>query len=246
MLRACVSPVVPQVVALPRGRAALELAPLGSAFVGRDRELADLVTAVSAGARRVWIAAESGIGKTELLIQLVTRCRQRGMRDHGLAPHEPATPAVLRAIADELGGASGPRDRRRLLVIDDFARLRSLEPWFVERFLPALPEMLTVVVADRSAPAWPAGGGGGAMELAPLAEADALRYLALRGVAGDRRAEIVAASDGIPAILSAAADAAGAAVEPPGMLGDAAARFYVRQDSDEHRLAIAVLAAART
>src|SRR4051794_11841732 len=132
MLRACVLPVVPQVVSLSRGRAGLQLAPIGGTFVGRDRELAELVTAVVAGARRVWTPAGSGIGKPELLVQLVGRCRERGMRDHWLAPHEPATPAVLRAIADELGRAAGPRDRRRLLVIDDFARLRSLEPWFVE------------------------------------------------------------------------------------------------------------------
>jgi DNA-binding CsgD family transcriptional regulator len=249
MLRACVSPVVPQVVSLPRARAGLQLAPEGSAFVGRDRELGELVAAVAAGAQRVWIAAESGVGKTELLVQLVGRCRERGMRDHWLAPHEPATPAVLRAIADELGRAPGPRDRRRLLVIDDFSRLRSLEPWFVERFLPALPETVTVVVADRAGPVWPAGGDGVALALAPLGDGDALRYLALRGVAEDHRAEIVAAADGIPAILAAAADAADAMTAPATALrplGDAAARFYVRHDTDDHRLAIAVLVAART
>src|SRR5436309_3465126 len=94
----------------PRSRATLQLAPAEGAFVGRDRELAALVDAVDAGARRIWIAAGSGLGKTELLTQLVGRCRERGWRYHWLAPHEAATPAALRAIADELGRAPGPRD----------------------------------------------------------------------------------------------------------------------------------------
>lgn len=226
--------------------AGLQLAPARGAFVGRDRELAELVAAVTSGVRRIWIAAASGIGKTELVAQLVERCREHGLRYHWLAPHEPATPAALRAIADELAHAPGPRDRRRVLAIDDFSRLRALEPWFVERFLPGLPATVSVVVADRAAaPVWPAGDGL-ALALAPLAEADARRYLALRGVAADRHAEILAAADGIPAILAAAADAAGDPAPPARAFIASAARFYIHHDSDEHRLAIAVLVAART
>src|SRR2546422_521846 len=104
-------------------------------------------------------------------------------------------PLMVNAACVRLAGgapgrlvAAGARRRRRLLVIDDFARLRSLEPWFVDRFLPALPETVTVVVADRAAPVWPAGGDGVALALAPLAEADARRYLALRGVADEHHA----------------------------------------------------------
>ncbi|HMG24568.1 MAG TPA: LuxR C-terminal-related transcriptional regulator [Kofleriaceae bacterium] len=223
---------------------------MDGAFVGRDRELAELTAAVTAGTRRIWIGAAAGLGKTALLAQLAARCRERDLAYHWLAPHEPATPAALRAVADELLRAGGPGDRRRLLIIDDLAMLRAVESWFVERFLPALPAAVTVVIADRAiAPAWRAadgGGGGGALALAPLGDADARHYLALRGVADDRCAEIIAAADGIPAILAAAADAAG----PPPPAGRAfiteAARFYIRHDSDDHRLAIAVLAAART
>jgi len=245
MTSACASPVA-QDVRSPRGRATLQLAPAEGAFVGRDRELGELVAAVTSGVRRIWIAAASGVGKTELLTQLAGRCRERGWRYHWLAPHEPATPATLRAIADELRRAPGPRDRRRVLVIDDFARLRVLEPWFVERFLSVLPAEVSVVIADRAAaPAWSTGVEGVALSLAPLAEADARRYLALRGVADDCQAEIVAAADGIPAILAAAADAA---APPPAARAfiDPAARFYLQHDTDEHRLAVAVLAAART
>src|SRR5690349_4967663 len=116
MTSACVLPVA-QDVRSPRGRTTLQLAPAGGAFVGRDRELADLLAAVTSGVRRIWIAAGSGVGKTELLTQLAGRCREHGWCYHWLAPHEPATPATLRAVADELRRAPGPRERRRVLVI---------------------------------------------------------------------------------------------------------------------------------
>jgi len=95
MTSACATPVA-QEGRSPRGRASLTLAPPEGAFVGRDRELGELVAAVTSGARRVWIAAASGVGKTELLGQLVGRCRERGWGYHWLAPHEPTTPATRR------------------------------------------------------------------------------------------------------------------------------------------------------
>ncbi|HEX3757707.1 MAG TPA: helix-turn-helix transcriptional regulator [Kofleriaceae bacterium] len=237
------------VAGVASGRPAAQLASVDRAFVGRDRELAELIAAVTSGARRIWIGAGSGLGKTELLIQLAGRCRERGLPYHWLAPHEPATPRVLRAIAEALGRAGGARDGRRLIVIDDFARLRPIEPWFVERFLPALPGSVSVVIADRAAaPVWQPPGDGAVLALAPLAEVDARRYLAWRGVAGDRHAEIIAAAEGIPSILVAAAEAAADAPAALAVRGfaDPATTFYTRHDSDDHRLAIAVLVAART
>jgi len=249
MRTACVSVVEPEVVDASGARPALQLAPVEGWFVGRDRELAELVAAVASGVRRIWIGGASGLGKTELVTQLVGRCRERGVPYHWLAPHEPATPRVLGAIADELAHTPGPSDRRRLLVIDDFARLRPIEAWLVERFLPALPASVSVVVTDRAAaPAWRAAEVAGlALALAPLADADARRYLARRGVADHLHAELVAGAEGIPAIL--AATAAAARIPPaPAARGavDATATFYTRHDSDDHRLAIAVLVAART
>lgn len=248
MTTACVSPVEPQIVGSRSERPTLQLAAADGSFVSRDRELADLIAAVASGVRRIWIGAGSGLGKTELLIRLAGRCRERGVPYHWLAPHEPATPSVLRAIADELVRSPAPRDRRRLIIVDGFAKLRPIEPWFVEHFLPALPPGLTVVIASRAiAPAWRAAGGGDlALALAPLGDADARRYLALRGVAEDRRAEIVAGAEGIPAILAAAADAAGPRPSPGRAFIDDTARFYVQHETDDHRLAIAVLTAART
>lgn len=240
---ACVPVVAPEIVRSLDERPAVQLAPRDGAFVGRERELAALVAAIDSGVRRVWISGASGLGKTELLAQLAIRCRARGAPYYWLGPHEAATPSALRAISDELGRAAGHGDRR-VLLIDDFAPLRAVESWFVERFLPAIPAQITVVVADRSAlPAW--RGVDPHIALAPLGDVDALRYLVLRGVVDRVPSEVVALAEGIPAMLAAAADAAAGAL-PSGAVAECGAAFYARHDSDAHRLAIAILAAART
>ena len=80
-------------------RPTLQLAPLHGEFIGRERELAELTRAIDAGVPTIWISGASGIGKTALLEQLVSRCRERAQPYYWLGPHELATPGTLRAIA---------------------------------------------------------------------------------------------------------------------------------------------------
>src|SRR5262245_24207077 len=216
--------------------------PLGTDnFVGRDPELAELLAAISSGARRIWIGGASGLGKTALLRQLALRLRETALPYAWLGSHEPATPSALRAIADELA-STGAAGHRRVLVVDDFARLRPIEPWFVERFLPSVAMHITVVVADRSAaPVWRTADHGLVLDLAPLSQADAHRYLEHRGVPDRLHDQIVALAEGIPGVLAASADAH--AIRSGDPFGDAliddTAMFHARYDSDGHRLAIA-------
>ncbi|HEY0989693.1 MAG TPA: ATP-binding protein, partial [Kofleriaceae bacterium] len=216
-------------------RPTLQLAPLHGEFIGRERELAELTRAIDAGVPTIWISGASGIGKTALLEQLVSRCRERALPYYWLGPHELATPGTLRAIAGELARAAGARDGQRVLVIDDFAVLRPIESWFVDRFVPGLSPHITVVVADRSgAPAW-RGDRGMACALGPLPEPAARRYLALRGVPDRLHAEILACAEGIPAILASAAGEARASADLPGgvqygLSVDRSAAFYARHD----------------
>src|SRR5947208_83111 len=116
---ACVPVMVPEEVRSPSERPALQIAPLESAFVGRERELTALAAAVDAGVRRVWLSGACGLGKTELLAQLAIRCRAQGVAYHWVGPHEALTPGGLRAICDELARAPGRSDRR-VLILDDF------------------------------------------------------------------------------------------------------------------------------
>ena len=244
------APVVNLVArSLPEGPA-LKLAPTAARFVGRVRELAELVAAVTSGARVCWVSGGAGTGKTALLGQLAARCRELALPYHWLAPHEAATPSVLCAIAEELARRAGPREARRVLVIDDFAVLRPIELWFFERYVLSLPASVSVVMADRVAPSPRGSDDGGlavALALGPLAEADAERYLELRGVPDEQRAGVHAYAEGIPALLAAAAEAACGPVSMSGGPGlrDERLRFYTRHASHDQRLAIAVLVAAR-
>ena len=86
----------------------IQLAPDGcvSALYGRAGELAAIEAALADGGRRIWLSGGLAMGKTALLGELVARWRAAGVAYHWLAPHEPATPAVLTAIAEELGRAA--------------------------------------------------------------------------------------------------------------------------------------------
>src|SRR5262245_39112012 len=181
---ACAPVVAAEVVRSINERPALQLAPLDGGFIGRERELAELTEAIEAEVPTIWISGASGLGKTALLEQLASRWRERAVPYYWLGPHEVATPGTLRAIAGELARAGAARDGGRVLVIDNFAALRPIEAWFVDRFVPALSPHVTVVVADRSTvPAW-RGDRGGGCALGAVAGRGGAGSLELRGVPG--------------------------------------------------------------
>lgn len=214
-------------------------------FVGREGEVARSQQAIASGARLIWIRGPAGSGKTELLMQIARSCRERELQYHWLSPRvEPPTSAVLLAIARNLGG--GGDGRRRVLLIDDFELLRSIELWFVERFVPVLPPNVTLVVAARGPVPRPPGEDLGAVdiELGELTERDVQLHLERRGVPAERHPSIIAMAEGNPGLLEAAI----AAMEIPrglDLISDANVSLHVHHDTDLHRLAIAVLIAAR-
>jgi len=215
-------------------------------FVGRDAEVARALEAISGGAKLVWIRGPAGAGKTELLMQVARACRERDLPYHWLAPRvEPATSAVLQAIARGLGhGASDAR--RRVLLIDDFELLRSIELWFIERFVPVLPPNVSIVVAARGPVPRPPPDELAAVdiELAELSERDVQLHLERRGIPPDRHASIIAMAEGNPGLLETAI---AASETPRGLdpIADAHVSLHVYHDTDLHRMAVAVLVAAR-
>jgi DNA-binding CsgD family transcriptional regulator len=214
-------------------------------FIGRGPELALAIVAIASAAKLIWIRGPAGTGKTVLLGRLAHACRERELPYHWLAPRvESPTSAVLSAIARDLG-RGGPG--QRVLLIDDFELLRSIEQWFVERFLPLLPPHVSVVVAARGPmPRLPAEERAAIdIELPELSEDDIERYLERRGVAADRRASIIAIAEGNPGLLGAALAAAERGHAPDASCCDCAS-LHVRHDTELHRLAVAVLVAART
>src|ERR1043166_8739516 len=102
MMIECASLAEPEAARPSRKRPAPQLS---APFVGRDGELSVLLAAVASRAPRIWITGAPGVGKSDLVIQLVARCCDERRPYHWLVAHEPATPDALRAIASELGRA---------------------------------------------------------------------------------------------------------------------------------------------
>lgn len=213
-------------------------------FVGREAELALAMDAIASAARLIWIRGPAGVGKTELLSRIARTCRDRELPYYWLAPRvEPPTSAVLSAIARDLG--RGGADRR-ILLIDDFELLRSIEQWFVERFLPLLPPHVSVVVAARGTiPRLPIDELAAIdLHLPQLSDDDIELYLERRGVPAERHASLIAMAEGNPGLLETAL-AASERGRPPDADACGCTSLHVRHDTDHHRLAVAVLVAAR-
>ncbi|MFO0750380.1 MAG: AAA family ATPase [Myxococcota bacterium] len=195
-------------------------------FVGRDAELArlDAMLEPDSPRRVAFVHGPGGTGKTELLTAFTRGARARGVRvgwlDGGqVAVSETALAgAVTTALAE--AEASSEVALGQLLVaavvllIDRFELLAPLETWFRERFLPTLDAGLRVVVASRSplASGWSASAAWSSLiepiALGGLPPAAAAEYLARRGVAAERRADIVRVTGGHPLALGLFAEVA--------------------------------------
>lgn len=184
-------------------------ARLGSArraeIVGRDRELAHLVSFVTASdrARLAYVHGAGGTGKTLLLRELLRAVSSAVERIAVIDAHvDVSHPAAIEAIAE---GAT-------LVAIDDFHRLAPLETWFYDVFLPKRGDDVRVVVTSRRPPrreelldpAWRQLIS--VVELGPLSEPDARTYLVSRDVPEIDHERILAFSHGVPLWLCVAAD----------------------------------------
>ncbi|MFE7662254.1 hypothetical protein [Streptomyces celluloflavus] len=106
-----------------------------------------------------------------------------------------------------------PADERAVLLIDAFERIRGLESWLRERFLPVLPTGALVVVAGRIPPdmMWQADPGWADMvqiiELGELGRMNAAALLDSRRVGGELHDALLALAGGHPLALSLGATA---------------------------------------
>lgn len=112
--------------------------------VGRERELA---LVAGAGAPVTFVHGLGGIGKSAFLAALEERLGERVLRLDGRTI-EP-TP---RGFLEALGMDERPREPFVALV-DEYDRLRLLDPWLRHHLFPACPEGTRWVLAGRFAPA---------------------------------------------------------------------------------------------
>ncbi len=174
------------------------------AFVGRKEELAAFDEALCGDTRVLYVHGPGGVGKTALLTCFAQRAEESArtvtVLDGRLLDPSPA--AFLAGTGPVLA------DERAVLLVDNVEHLHGLETWLRERFLPALPAGVLVVLAGRTAPdvTWQADPGWAGLvrvvalgELEPM-DADAL--LASRGVPGELRDPLLAFAGGHPLALS--------------------------------------------
>lgn len=177
-------------------------------FVGRKEELAAFDEALWGGGV-LFVHGPGGVGKSALLRRFAERAEEAGrtvtVLDGRLLDPSPA------AFLAETGPVLA--DERAVLMVDTVERLHGLEGWLRERFLPALPVGVLVVLAGRTPPdlAWRADPGWAdlvrVIGLGDLEPMDAAALLDSRGVAGELHGPLLAFAGGHPLALSLGAAA---------------------------------------
>ena len=188
-------------------------------FVGRGEQLRafDELLAADTAHRVLFVHGAGGVGKSALLRAMQRRCAHRGLPAVAIDGRSPVE-TVFAAIA---AAAQAPV----VVFIDEADALGAALPAVRDRLLDDLVSTSRVVLAGRHRPdpSWRENGLDVILREAavpPLAEDDADRLLALRGVAPDRRPEILRFAQGSPLALTVAS--APAATGPGAGAGRAA------------------------
>lgn len=188
-------------------------------FVGRSEQLRafDELLAADTAHRVLFVHGAGGVGKSALLRAMQRRCAHRGLRAVAIDGRSPVE-TVFAAIA---AAAQAPV----VVFIDEADALGAALPAVRDRLLDDLVSTSRVVLAGRHRPdpSWRENRLDVILREAavpPLAEDDADRLLALRGVAPDRRPEILRFAQGSPLALTVAS--APAATGPGAGAGSAA------------------------
>ena len=181
-------------------------------FVGRRAELGlfDRLFVDDPPASVVFVHGPGGIGKSTLLREVARRGARRGWRPRLVDGRE--LPPVPEALEQALGGVRD--DERPLLLFDTYERIAAIGGYLRQLLLPSLSERAVVVVAGRRPPepGWFEGGWeavAAEVELAALADSEALELLRSRGIPNDAQAAAVARwAQGSPLALTLAAEIA--------------------------------------
>lgn len=196
-------------------------------FVGRRREL-DLLHGAVAGDRTfvVHVHGIAGIGKSSLLRRFAFEAGETGALVVALDGRslEPTDRGLQEAIAEGLRvtGADLPTLMQRLgdaaprtvLLIDQYEVLRLVDTWLRQVLVPALPDVVRVVLGGREPPVagWltapELAGGVEILNLGPLDAAESGELLRREGVEGPAALAAKRVARGHPLALRLAAAAA--------------------------------------
>ncbi len=179
-----------------------------SSFVGRERELADVLARVAAGARLLTLTGPGGSGKTRLAIEAARALARE--YEEGVFWAELAALRDPARVHDELAAALGARDglaahigqRRLLVVVDNFEQVVSAAAQ-LSALLAACPG-LTLLVTSRELLRVQ---GEVEVRVPPLAEDDAVALFTARAGLGpsEEIGELCARLDSLPLAVELAA-----------------------------------------
>lgn len=194
-------------------------------FVGRtpERTLFEAaLAAVDLPFFVLYIFGPGGVGKTTLLHELAYISGQAATQALYLDARDfqPSPEGFLEALrlALHLPPAQSPLEtllaqpQRRVLLIDTYETLASLDNWLVKVFLPELPENILLVLAGRQgpSPAWQADPGLRALtRVVPLrnfSPEESQLFLARRALPSEQYQTILNFTHGHPLALSLVAD----------------------------------------
>ncbi|HZO94878.1 MAG TPA: winged helix-turn-helix domain-containing protein [Candidatus Baltobacteraceae bacterium] len=191
-------------------------------FVGRTEEVTFLERLTTGRLPSItFVNGIGGIGKSRLLDALARRRRNAG----GAVVHidgrlvEPTEAGFYRELSRAAGGeiASCEEAAQRLaelgdvvLLVDDIDALRLLDAWLRRALVPSLPPNVHVVFSGRDPPlaAWlqtPWRGTFRSLELAPLADGDAVTLLTEAGIEPAQASRVNRIARGHPLALTLAA-----------------------------------------
>lgn len=195
------------------------------AFVGRDAELATLLTMLEPqGPRVMHVHGIAGIGKSALLARFASLVKARGVKViHLDCRHvEPTEQGAIKAVGEAAGVPAGEagtiadclgRLGDLVLAFDTFEVFRLLDTWLRQVFVPLLPDNVRVVFLGREPPsaAWHATPAWGqlmrSLPLSSLSEADARAFLESQGISKADGARVARSTHGHPLALKLAAAA---------------------------------------
>jgi hypothetical protein len=227
-----------------------------AAFAGRDREIETLLELFEKGGPlALYVHGVAGIGKSSLLEVFAARARASGGRVVRIDCRtvEPTERGFLAELSGALGDPLSTVDEvvERLssfdemvvIALDTYEVFRLMDTWVRQVFVPSLPVNARVAIASRNppSPAWrTASGWQGlfrSLQLEPLSEMEALRFLAMSGVEPDVARQINRLVRGHPLALGMAASIvlsdAGRTIEETGhQVIDALSRSYIEAVPD--------------
>nr|WP_245974764.1 ATP-binding protein [Thermomonospora umbrina] len=181
-------------------------------FVGREAELETIRRALATEIPPfavMFVHGPGGVGKTALLNAAATVARRAGAATVHLDARamEGSRTALASAVA-----WPEPVTGRRVLLLDSYERLATMDDWVRERFLPSLPAGTLVVIAGREPPRpeWISDHGWRELlrtvPLDNLPPRDAEAFLRAEDVPESLHGPVIAATHGHPLALGLLAD----------------------------------------